>query len=310
MLPKLTALIATSLAVQLASAQTERFIFATDYSSGNHNIVRMKEDGSALTQLTSSSGDEFGFDVSPDGTTMVFNSDATGMHQVYSMNLATMQTQQLTFSGENMFPRFSPDGSKLLVNKATTIGGHQDIFTMNPDGTNSVNLTNSTGQHEGHGDWSPDGTKITFSKGIPNGEVNVWTMDANGSNMFQVTNMSWDEWSPNWSPDGTQIVFYGIFGNWDIVRVNADGSGLTRLTDDPGADQGGSWTPESQILFTSHRNQDSIFRMNADGSGVTMIRQGFFSGPRLEVLPVPEPATIAALSLGAVAFLRRKANRK
>lgn len=294
----------------MADAQSERFIFSGSQSSGNWDIVRLKEDGSSLTQLTTGPANEFGYDVSPDGLSMVYNSDASGVHQVYKMNLLTMAVQQLTFEGENMFPRYSPNGSKILMTRAASMGALADLYTMDTDGSNVIDLTNDPGLHEAQGEWSPDGSKIVFSKGTPNGGVNLWTMDSSGGGLFQVTSMGWDEWQPTWSPDGSQIAFHGLQGNWDIMRVNADGSDLTRLTEDGGADQGPGWTPEGQILFTSQRHHDSIFRMNSDGTGVTLIKEGFFTAPRLEIVAVPEPGSLAALLLGTLfigASIRRKA---
>jgi Tol biopolymer transport system component len=62
-------------------------------------------------------------------------------------------------------------------------------------------------------------------------------------------------------------------GNDEIYVINADGTGLTRLTDDPGSDFYPAWSPDgSRIAFTSSRDgHQNIYVMNADGSGVTQL---------------------------------------
>ena len=73
--------------------------------------------------------------------------------------------------------------------------------------------------------------------------------------------------SPSWSPDGGRIAFDSLRdGNGEIYVMNADGSGQTRLTDDPGFDGSASWSPDgSRIAFQSFRDGDAnpeIYVMN------------------------------------------------
>src|SRR5213083_3084647 len=62
-------------------------------------------------------------------------------------------------------------------------------------------------------------------------------------------------------------------GNNEIYVMNADGTGLTRLTNDPASDVYPAWSPDgSRIAFTSTRDgHNNIYIMNADGSGVTQL---------------------------------------
>ncbi|MBW4623061.1 MAG: PD40 domain-containing protein [Cyanosarcina radialis HA8281-LM2] len=86
---------------------------------------------------------------------------------------------------------------------------------------------------------------------------------------------------PKWSPKSDRIAFAALHGeNWDIYRVNVDGTGLTQLTNSPELDRYPDWSPDGQqIVFVSYRDrppQDccgDIYVMQADGSKVTRLTQ-------------------------------------
>lgn len=94
---------------------------------------------------------------------------------------------------------------------------------------------------------------------------------------------------PVWSPDSQQIAFVATHGknekpfmNWEIYKVNVNGTGLTRLTDDPEMDIDPAWSPDSRrIIFYSNRKfkqQEGsenccgdLYAINSDGSEQTQI---------------------------------------
>jgi Tol biopolymer transport system component len=95
--------------------------------------------------------------------------------------------------------------------------------------------------------------------------------------------------APVWSPDSQQIAFVATHGrdkkpliNWEIYKVNVNGTGLTRLTDNPEMDIDPAWSPDSRrIIFYSNRKfkqQEgtenccgSLYAINSDGSKLTQI---------------------------------------
>src|SRR5438874_1237485 len=74
-----------------------------------------------------------------------------------------------------------------------------------------------------------------------------------------------------WSPDGTKLAFVGTRdGNPEIYLCEPDGSGIRRITNDPGMDEWPSWSPDGkQIAFHSNREGSwGIYIMDADGKSV------------------------------------------
>ena len=79
---------------------------------------------------------------------------------------------------------------------------------------------------------------------------------------------------PMYSPDGLKIAFISTHdGDPEIFVMNADGTGLRKLTDNSAVDAAPSWSPDSgKIVFTSDRGGSfELYRMNSDGSQQQMI---------------------------------------
>src|SRR2546423_11257377 len=66
--------------------------------------------------------------------------------------------------------------------------GNDEIFVMNPDGSNQVNLSNNPA-NDNNPSWSPDGTKIAFVSNR-DGNDEIYVMNADGSNQTRLTNNS------------------------------------------------------------------------------------------------------------------------
>ncbi|HEX4745418.1 MAG TPA: hypothetical protein VFU99_00935, partial [Gaiellaceae bacterium] len=108
-----------------------------------------------------------------------------------------------------------------------TANGEFDIYTMKPDGSGVVQVTNDPAR-DFNPRWSPDGKKLVFSSSR-DGDFDIWTVRADGSGLLQVVDSDGDvnEVVPSWAADGRQIVFQRGFltGPPEIWIVNADGSG-------------------------------------------------------------------------------------
>jgi len=124
-------------------------------------------------------------DWSPDGTTILYSSSGS------IERIAASGGAPATVTATGAHPSWSPDGFRVAVSR----GG--DIWTMDRDGSNQVNVTNSAAT-ESSPVWSPDGQKIAFTSSPDGNAANnaVWTMNADGTGAAQVTAGTLDDWQP------------------------------------------------------------------------------------------------------------------
>jgi Tol biopolymer transport system component len=124
--------------------------------------------------------------------------------------------------------------------------------------------------------WRPDGTKLAFATNRT-GNVEIFVMNADGSQQTRCTTIPGDDRNPAWSPDGTQLIFTSRRdGNSNIYRITytpsggCDAASLTALTTNTSEDVNAQWWPGPKIAFSSSRDgNEEVYLMNADGTSQT-----------------------------------------
>ena len=131
-------------------------------------------------------------------------------------------------AGESAFP-----GGNGVIAYYGTAGSSFEVFTMNADGTNRKQLTNALGT-DSNPSWSADGSQILFDSEREGGgfeNSDIFVMNASGDAEMILTAPLPNDSNPVFSPDGQKIAFQSFRdGNHEIYVMNADGSGLARLT--------------------------------------------------------------------------------
>lgn len=188
-------------------------------------------------------------------------------------------------SAVNMFelyeadPAWSPDGKKIalisndgvgLENKRGVPGGHLNIYVMNANASNGVEVVSNHPKYNGQPAWSPDGKKIAFVSDRDN-DLEIYLMNPDGSQQTNLTRNPGFDQSITWSPDGRKIAFVSDRDrNSEIYVMNADGSEAINLTHNLLNDQAPDWSPDGRKIAFASINKDGyseIFVMNADGTG-------------------------------------------
>jgi TolB protein len=108
----------------------------------------------------------------------------------------------------------------------------EDLFAMDPDGSNVVALADDPDGPEFDGAWSPDGRWIVYrdsTRGI-NQNDEIYVVRADGTHRRNITNDPGNDWGPDWSPDGSTIVFNSNrAGGMDGYLMEPDGSSVRQI---------------------------------------------------------------------------------
>jgi Tol biopolymer transport system component len=149
---------------------------------------------------------------------------------------------------------------------------------MNVDGTDVKQLTTAIG-YDGGPWWSPDDKQIVYRAWHPTdpdsiksyrdllklhmirpNRMELFVMNADGSDQKQITNLGGANFGPSWTPDGKRIIFSSNHKNpksrnFDLYLVNRDGSGLEQITTNPEFDGFPMFSPDGKkFIWASNRH--------------------------------------------------------
>jgi dipeptidyl aminopeptidase/acylaminoacyl peptidase len=222
--------------------------------------------------------------LSPDGKRIAFRSWGTyrGARCLATSRLDGSEFQCITRFFEDANPDWSSDGRTIIFATQRESDRRWRMRTVRPDEPSDKDEQDESDKKEtaiGRDDrqslygedpsWAPDDWRFVYRGCDPTGNrCGLWVMTLDGKVIFPILEDA-SASDPDWSPNGERIVFRASSGGWwNLWAINADGSGLARLTDDPAVDALPVWSPDGEwIAFLSDLGGNwGIYIMRADGS--------------------------------------------
>ncbi len=198
-----------------------------------YDVFRADSNGGNLVRLTSTPGYDAEATISPTGDRIVFTSVRDGDLDIYSMDLGGGDVRRLTDElGYDGGPFFSPDGRQIVYRA----------------------------HHPKTPEAIKDYTSLLAQHLIRPSKLEIWVMDADGSNKRQVTSLGAASFAPFFHPSGRKIIFSSNHGDpdgreFDLWMVDLDGSNLEQITYSEGFDGFPMWAPDGQtFVFCSNRH--------------------------------------------------------
>lgn len=259
-------------------------------------IYTMNVDGSGVQPVSSGDGRTTCSYFFPNGKRILYSSTHLGSKQcppkpdfskgyvwavydtfdIFTARPDGSDLQQLTNTpGYDAETTISRTGKLVFTSKRD---GDLDIYTMDANGRNVKRLTNELG-YDGGPFWSYDGKQIVYRAYHPQTEkeksdyvtllkqnlirptvLDIWVMDADGSNKRQVTHLNKASFAPYFFPDGRRIIFASNYADpkgrdFDLYMIKTDGTGLERLTFNDTFDGFPMFSPNGKkLVFASNRN--------------------------------------------------------
>jgi TolB protein len=195
---------------------------------------------------------------------------------IFSANADGTNLKRLTNTdGYDAEATVSPKGDKIVF--TSTRDGDPEIYTMNLDGSDQTRLTHQKG-YDGGAFFSLDGSKIVFRASRPKTEeeladyedlaenamfrpttLEIYVMNADGSDIQQVTNYGKASFAPFLHPDGKRIIFSSNINSktgrdFDLYLINTHGTGLEQITFNETFDGFPMFTRDGKhLVFCSNR---------------------------------------------------------
>lgn len=180
-----------------------KILFWSD-RTGDEALMLMKPDGSDVAVWTGGS-DEWIYAqarqnaaTSPDGRyQVVVSSEQINNSQLWIIDRTAGTRRQLTdFNAIAYDPVWSPVDNRIAF--ISPEPGNDELFVINMDGSGLTRLTQNDWEWDKYPSWSPDGQQIVFWSNRETRRKQIWIINADGSNVRNLSNNAFNDWEPVW----------------------------------------------------------------------------------------------------------------
>lgn len=261
-------------------------------------LYRIDMNGENLKRLTHNFGTIYHFTFSPDGSMIAFTARYShGYEHFHLINIFGEKIADFIAPPGISYsdPHFSPNGSKIIYVSTEANAPLTEIFIMNIDGSNKMNLTKND-RFDVLPEFFPDGSKIIYHSD-ESGNRYIYAVNADGSNPKCLTPNRELSYFGDFSPDGRQIVFSSRINNqYDIFTMDIDGNNQKNITTSEYNEGCPQYLPDgSGIIITSNKDGDyEIYLVSTDGKFLAQLTDNtsYDSSPHIS----PDGRTIVFIS--------------
>ena len=183
---------------------SDRFSGETNNRFGDETLMVMNPDGSDIAVWTGGADvwiyqrAQQSRDISPDGRyRVIVSSEQSSNSQLWIVDVSTGARRQLTNFKQIAYDAvWSPVDNRIAF--VSPEPGNDELFVINMDGSGLTQLTHNDWEWDKYPTWSPDGQQIVFWSNRATRRKQIWIMNADGSNVRNLSNNEFNDWEPVW----------------------------------------------------------------------------------------------------------------